>query len=203
MAMSHNYPDIVTLIYDYLTAVVYPELDSEHVFYGNQNNLTLPQDNNYCIFYVSGINRTATTIEDYDPDNEQLTFRGKGELTCRVDLYASSQNGDTNLTALQRAENLALLFKSSETAEIFKGTLLTPLYADEPSDTSLPNSDSGNYLFRSSVTLHFYINHDLTIDKEGFDHAPDIHLNSLVSRSDAVGDELHISNIDVKIKERT
>jgi hypothetical protein len=131
-----------------------------------------------------------------------MQYFGKGDMTCRVDLYASSQNGDTNITALQRAENLALLFKSDYTAQIFKDTGLTPLFADEPSDTSLPSSDSGNYLFRSSVTIHFYVNHDLTIDTEGFDKTPQIHLNSIVQKPDAVGNELHISNLDVKLKER-
>jgi len=201
MAISQNYPDVVGLIYDYLASVIYPNVDGEHVFYGNQNNIVLPDDNDYCIFYVSGINRTATTIEKYDSTKEQMQYFGKGDMTCRVDLYASSQNGDTNITALQRAENLALLFKSEYTAQIFKDTGLTPLYADEPSDTSLPNSDSGNYLFRASVTLHFYVNHDLAIDTEGFNQPPQIHLNSIVQKPDAVGNELHISNIDVKLKE--
>ena len=202
MAISQNYPDVVGLIYDYLANVIYPNVNGEHVFYGNQNNIVLPDDNDYCIFYVSGINRTATTIEKYDSTNELMQYFGKGDMNCRVDLYASSQNGDTNVTALQRAENLALLFKSDYTAQIFKDTGLTPLFADEPSDTSLPNSDSGNYLFRSSVTLHFYVNHDLMIDTEGFDKTPQIHLNSIVQKPDAVGNELHISNLDVKLKER-
>ena len=202
MMISQNYPDVVGLIYDYLASVIYPNVDGEHVFYGNQNNIVLPDDNDYCIFYISGINRTATTIEKYDPTNEQMRYFGKGDMTCRVDLYASSQNGDTNVTALQRAENLALLFKSEYTAQIFKDTGLTPLYADEPADTSLPNSDSGNYLFRASVTLHFYVNHDLAIDTEGFNQPPQIHLNSIVQKPDAVGNELHISNFDVKFKER-
>lgn len=201
MAVSQNYPDIVGLIYDYLASVIYPNVDGEHVFYGNQNNIVLPDDNDYCIFYVSGISRTATTIEKYDSTNEQMRYFGKGDMTCRVDLYASSQNGDTNITALQRAENLALLFKTDKTVQAFKDSGLTPLFADEPADTSLPNSDSGNYLFRSSVTLHFYVNHDLTIDAEGFNQPPQIHLNSIVQKPDAVGNELHVSNLDVKLKE--
>lgn len=202
MAVSQNYPDIVSLIYDYLVSVIYPNVEEDHAFYGNQNNITLPDDNDYCIFYVSGISRTATTIEKYDSTNERMQYFGKGDMTCRVDLYASSQNGDTNITVLQRAENLALLFKTDKTVQAFKNTGLTPLFADEPSDTSLPNSDSGNYLFRASVTLHFYVNHDLTIDSEGFDKTPQIHLNSIVQKPDAVGNELHISNLDTKLKER-
>ena len=90
MAVSQNYPDIVGLLYDYLVSVIYPEVEGEHVFYGNQNNIVLPDDNDYCIFYVSGINRTATTIEKYDSTNERMQYFGKGEMTCRVDLYASS-----------------------------------------------------------------------------------------------------------------
>jgi hypothetical protein len=108
-------------------------------------------------------------------------------------------NGDNNLTAIQRAQNIGILFKSVYGVELFKGSDVTPLYTDDVSDTSLPSSDSGNYLFRASINLHAYINHSLTLDVMGFDHAPVIRLNSFASHSD--GDELHIANVDVKIKD--
>lgn len=201
MSTTQDYPDMVADIYAFLSNMLYPAVESGHVFYGNQNNITLPDDNDYCIFYLSGLNRTSTTLEEYDADNEQLTLRGKADMACRVDIYCSSQNGDTNITALQRAENLAILFKSSEGVYQFKDSGLTPLYADEPSDTSLPNSDSGNYLFRATVTLHFYVNHSLTIDKYGFNTVPTIVLNSFRDPDEAEGDELHISHLDTKFKE--
>lgn len=201
MSTTQNYPDIISLVYTFLSEVLYPEVENSHVFYGNQNNITLPDDNDYCIFYFNGSTRTSTTIEEYDPKNELLTLYGKADLSCHVDIYCSSQNGDTNLIALQRAQNLALLFKSSEGAYRFKSQGIIPLYADEPSDTSLPNSDSGNYLFRSSVNLHFYLNHSLTLDKPGFNTPPTIYLNSIRKPDEAEGDELHICNLDTKIKE--
>lgn len=201
MATSDNYPDIVKAFYDFLSGHLYPDVESQAVFYGNQNNIVLPENNDYCIFYIQNAQKTATTIEDYDPQNEKITLTGKSEIVCRVDIYCSSQNGDTNITALRRAQNLALLFKSGLGVHYFKNTGITPLYADDPADTSLPNSDSGNYLFRSMVNLHAYINHELIIDWEGFTDPPVIYPNSILPYDATTdGDDLHVADIDVKIK---
>jgi hypothetical protein len=198
---TQNYPNVIAVFHNFLSANLYPAVDAQSVFYANQNNIVLPENNDYCIFYLNGSQKTATTIEDYSAEDEQLTLTGKLDITCHVDIYCSSQNGDTNLTALQRAQNIALLFKSVYGVSQFKNTGITPLYADEAQDTSLPNSDSGNYLFRASVNLHAYINHSLTVDVEGFNHAPQIVLNSILPVSDvSVGDDLHVANVDVKIK---
>jgi len=198
---TQNYPNVIAVFYNFLSKNLYPSVDSQSVFYGNQNNITLPENNDYCIFYLNGSTKTATTIENYNAEKEQLTLTGKLDITCHVDVYCSSQNGDTNLTALQRAQNIAMLFKSVYGVSLFKNTGVTPLYAEEAQDTSLPNSDSGNYLFRASVNLHAYINHSLTVDVEGFNHAPQIVLNSILPVSDvSAGDDLHIANVDVKIK---
>jgi hypothetical protein len=201
MTTTANYPNVIKVFYDFLSTNLYPSVDAQSVFYANQNNITLPENNDYCIYELNSSTKTATTIETYNAEKEQLTLQGKLEIVCHVDIYCSSQNGDTNLTALQRAQNIAMLFKSVYGVSLFKGTDVTPLYPDEVQDTSLPNSDSGNYLYRASVNLHAYINHSLTLDVEGFNKAPQIILNSILAHgSIPVGDDLHVANVDVKIK---
>lgn len=195
----------VNAIYDYLAKYIYPAIDADCIQYGNQNNVVLPEDtNDYCIFFIENGTQTATTIEEYDPEKEQLTLKGKKEIIFRVDLYANSVNGNTNNIAFERAQNLQTIFKSSVSVRQLKEMGLTPLYADDPSDTTINSNDSENYLFRWTVRLHCYINHSITLSEEGFNKKPTIKLNSILAKEDQPTDQsesLHLSNIDIKIKD--
>lgn len=192
-------------VYDFLIKYIYPAIDPECVIYGNQNNITLPPETNeYCIFYIENGTQSATTIEEYDANNELLTLHGKKEIIIRVDCYANSANGQINNIALQRAQNLQTIFKSSVGVRQFKELGLVPLYADDPNDTTLNSSDSDNYLYRWTVKLHCYLNHSITVSEEGFTQAPKVKLNSILPHDQQLtdlGDTLHISNIDIKIKD--
>lgn len=192
-------------VYDFLIKYIYPAIDPECVIYGNQNNITLPPETNeYCIFYVENGTQSATTIEEYDANNELLTLHGKKEIIVRVDCYANSVNGQINNIALQRVQNLQTIFKSSVGVRQFKELGLVPLYADDPNDTTLNSSDSDNYLYRWTVKLHCYLNHSITVSEEGFTQAPKVKLNSILPHDQWAtdqGDTLHLSNIDIKIKD--
>lgn len=192
-------------VYDFLIKYIYPAIDPECVIYGNQNNITLPPETNeYCIFYIENGTQSATTIEEYDPNNELLTLHGKKEIIVRVDCYANSVNGQINNIALQRVQNLQTIFKSSVGVRQFKELGLVPLYADDPNDTTLSSSDSDNYLYRWTVKLHCYLNHSITVSEEGFTQAPKVELNSILPHDQQqtdLGDTLQISNIDIKIKD--
>ena len=192
-------------VYDFLIKYIYPAIDPECVIYGNQNNITLPPETNeYCIFYVENGTQSATTIEEYDANNELLTLHGKKEIIVRVDCYANSVNGQINNIALQRAQNLQTIFKSSVGVRQFKELGLVPLYADDPNDTTLNSNDSENYLYRWTVKLHCYLNHSITVSEEGFNKAPKVKLNSILPHDQWAtdqGDTLHLSNLDIKIKD--
>lgn len=202
--VSTNFVDIKS-IYDFLVKYVYPAINSDCIIYGNQNNISLPEDtNDYCIFYVENGMQTSTTIEEYDPENEILILTGKKEIIVRVDCYANSVNGQINNIALQRAQNLQTIFKSSVGVNTLKKLGLTPLYAEDPSDTTLNSNDSENYLFRWTIKLHCYINHSITVNEEGFTEPPEIIPNSILPYADQPedeGDHLHLANIDIKIKD--
>ena len=199
----NNYENIVSTdfadvkgVYDFLSKYIYPAIDPDCVIYGNQNNITLPPETNeYCIFYIENGMQSATTIEEYDPEKE---------IIVRVDCYANSVNGEINNVALQRAQNLQTIFRSSVGVRQFKELGLVPLYADDPNDTTLNSNDSDNYLYRWTVKLHCYLNHSITVSEEGFNKEPKIKLNSILSHDQQPadqGDTLHISNIDIKIKD--
>lgn len=200
---ADGWPDLIGGLHAFLAWAIYPALDGggDHVIYGMQNNIALPPDNDYCIFVVQGIARTATTIEEYDGESEETSVWGKAEATVRADIYCSAQNGDTALTALRRARNLATLWASPTGVARMRKAGITPLYADDPTDTSLPGSDSGNWLFRATVTLHGYVNHTLTVGQEGFADPPRVHLNRIVRPDGAEGGDLNTSELGSAIKE--
>lgn len=195
----------VTAVYDFLSKYIYPAIDPECVIYGNQNQISLPENTNeYCIFYVENSTQTATTIEEYDPENEQLTLHGKKEVIIRVDLYSNSENGSTNSRAFERAQNLQTIFRSSVGVRQCKDLGLIPLFADDPQDTTLNSNDSEMYLFRWMIRLHFYVNHSITVSEEGFKEKPKIILNSILAKKDQPsdnGNSLHLANVDIKIKD--
>lgn len=208
----NNYENIVNTdfadvkgVYDFLSKYLYPAIDPDCVIYGNQNNITLPENTNeYCIFYIENGMQSATTIEEYDPEKELLTLHGKKEIIVRVDCYAKSENGQINDIALQRAQNLQTIFRSSVGVRQFKELGLVPLFADDPNDTTLNSNDSDNYLYRWTVKLHCYLNHSITVSEEGFNKVPKIKLNSILPNDQQPtdqGDTLHVSNIDIKIKD--
>ena len=201
---SSNFVD-VTGIHDFLKKFIYPAIDENCIIYGDQNNISLPAGTNeYCLFYVENGSQSATTIENYDPVKEELTLYGKKELIIRVDLYSDSLNGSTNAVALQRAQNLQTIFKSSVGVRALKNLGLIPLFADDPADTTINSDDSGNYLYRWMIKLHCYINHSITLHEEGFKDKPKIVLNSILAKADQPTDtseSLHVSNIDIKIKD--
>lgn len=200
---EHDWPEIIRGLHSFLAWAIYPALGDggAHVIYGMQNNIALPPDNDYAIFTLQGITRTATAIEEFGAEDEEITIHGKAQAAIKVDLYCSAQNGDTNMTALQRARNLGLLWASPTGVGRMRQSGIIPLYADDPTDTSLPNSDSGNWLFRATTTLHAYINHSITVGQEGFATPPTIHLNRIVKADEAEGGDLNTSELDAAIKE--
>ena len=208
----NNYENIVSTdfsdvkgVYDFLSKYIYPAIDPDCVIYGNQNNINLPPNTNeYCIFYIENGMQSATTIEEYDPEKELLTLHGKKEIIVRVDCYAKSENGQINDIALQRAQNLQTIFRSSVGVRQCKELGLIPLFADDPQDTTLNSNDSEMYLYRWMIRLHFYINHSITVSEEGFKKKPKIILNSILPKVDQPtdnGDSLHLANVDIKIKD--
>ncbi len=202
--VSTDFADIKG-VYDFLSKYIYPAINSDCVIYGNQNNITLPENSNdYCIFYVENGMQSATTIEEYDPQKEQLTLHGKKEIIVRVDCYAKSENGQINDIALQRAQNLQTIFRSSVGVRQCKELGLIPLFADDPQDTTLNSNDSEMYLYRWMIRLHFYVNHSITVSEEGFKEKPKIILNSILPKVDQPtdnGNSLHLANVDIKIKD--
>lgn len=198
-----NYSAVTDALYDFLEKYLTPSVDASNIILGNQNNMALPPaTEDYVVFFVNGMQRHGTTVEEYDAENEILTLKESSELTARVDCYGNSANGQNGMNAQLRAHNLELLARSSVAPAFFKPYGMSLMYADPAVDTTIPQDESAQFLRRWSVTLHLHLTNALKLTQEGFTSIKVKALNSIIPPDEATPETsgIHITNIDEKIK---
>ena len=204
-SISYQYRNLHTALYEFLTTYITPAIEPTQILAGDQQNMVLPENEDYVIYTVSGLTRHGTTSEDYDPDGETLSLHELNEVVVKVDCYADSTNStqdDAILRAQIRANNLNTLFRSSVAPDFFKRYGISALYADDAQNTTLV-SDSQQYLHRWTVSLHLCFKSSVVVPQPGFT-AMDIKMNSIITAAEAEADpiaagKLHVADVDVKI----
>lgn len=201
--INYTYKPLNSALYAFLCRYVTPAVDSNNILCGSNQNMVLPQNEDYIIYQVTQQIRHGTTSENYDGLTEELTLKELNEIVVKVDCYADSTNStedDSILRAQIRANNLNLLFRSSVAVDFFKPYGISALYAEDATDTTLI-SDSNQYLHRWSINLHLNVPSEMVITQEGFSSMP-IRMNYLITQAEADENpiqsaKLHISNVDV------
>ena len=204
-SISYQYRNLHTALYEFLTTYITPAIEPTQVLAGDQQNMVLPENEDYVIYTVSGLTRHGTTSEDYDPDGETLALHELNEVVVKVDCYADSTNStqdDAILRAQIRANNLNTLFRSSVAPDFFKRYGISALYADDAQNTTLV-SDSQQYLHRWTVSLHLCFKSSVVVPQPGFTKMG-IKMNSIITAAEAEADpiaagKLHVADVDVKI----
>lgn len=198
MTISYNAPSVREAMYAFLAAYLQPAVDPERIIWGNQNNITLPAgSDDYVIFYTQNQYRHGTDYEEYDPEAEELTLLKNNEVVVRVDCYANSKNGTDGENARLRACLLDTVFRSSVACEFFKSYNISPLYADDPQDTTFVG-DSENYLRRWTINLHLCLRHSVTVTQEGFTSIKPVYMNSVSTTESG----LHVAEVDTLTKSK-
>ena len=204
-SISYQYRKLHTALYEFLTTYITPAIEPTQVHAGDQQNMVLPENEDYIIFTVVSQMRHGTTSEDYDPDGETLSLHELNEVVVKVDCYADSTNStqdDAILRAQIRANNLNTLFRSSVAPDFFKRYGISALYADDAQNTTLV-SDSQQYLHRWTVNLHLCFKSSVVVPQPGFTKM-DVKMNSIITAAEAEADpiaagKLHVADVDVKI----
>ena len=204
-SISYQYRNLHTALYEFLTTYITPAIDPSQVLAGDQQNMVLPENEDYIIFTIVSQMRHGTTSEDYDPDGETLSLHELNEVVVKVDCYADSTNStqdDAILRAQIRANNLNTLFRSSVAPDFFKRYGISALYADDAQNTTLV-SDSQQYLHRWTVNLHLCFKSSVVVPQPGFTKM-DVKMNSIITAAEAEADpiaagKLHVADVDVKI----
>lgn len=204
-SISYRYRNLHTALYEFLTTYITPAIGPTQVLAGDQQNMVLPENEDYIIFTIVSQMRHGTTSEDYDPDGETLSLHELNEVVVKVDCYADSTNStqdDAILRAQIRANNLNTLFRSSVAPDFFKRYGISALYADDAQNTTLV-SDSQQYLHRWTVNLHLCFKSSVVVPQPGFTKM-DVKMNSIITAAEAEADpiaagKLHVADVDVKI----
>lgn len=204
-SISYQYRNLHTALYEFLTTYITPAIEPTQILAGDQQNMVLPENEDYIIFTVVSQMRHGTTSEDYDPDGETLSLHELNEVVVKVDCYADSTNStqdDAILRAQIRANNLNTLFRSSVAPDFFKRYGISALYADDAQNTTLV-SDSQQYLHRWTVSLHLCFKSSVVVPQPGFTKM-DVKMNSIITAAEAEADpiaagKLHVADVDVKI----
>ena len=204
-SISYQYKNLHTALYEFLTTYITPAIEPTQILAGDQQNMVLPENEDYIIFTIVSQMRHGTTSEDYDPDGETLSLHELNEVVVKVDCYADSTNStqdDAILRAQIRANNLNTLFRSSVAPDFFKRYGISALYADDAQNTTLV-SDSQQYLHRWTVSLHLCFKSSVVVPQPGFTKM-DVKMNSIITAAEAEADpiaagKLHVADVDVKI----
>lgn len=204
-SISYQYRKLHTALYEFLTTYITPAIEPTQILAGDQQNMVLPENEDYIIFTIVSQMRHGTTSEDYDPDGETLSLHELNEVVVKVDCYADSTNStqdDAILRAQIRANNLNTLFRSSVAPDFFKRYGISALYADDAQNTTLV-SDSNQYLHRWTVNLHLCFKSSVVVSQPGFTKMA-IKMNSIITAAEAEADpiaagKLHVADVDVKI----
>ena len=204
-SISYQYKNLHTALYEFLTTYITPAIEPTQILAGDQQNMVLPENEDYIIFTIVSQMRHGTTSEDYDPDGETLSLHELNEVVVKVDCYADSTNStqdDAILRAQIRANNLNTLFRSSVAPDFFKRYGISALYADDAQNTTLV-SDSQQYLHRWTVNLHLCFKSSVVVPQPGFTKMG-VKMNSIITAAEAEADpiavgKLHVADVDVKI----
>ncbi len=168
MATKSIAPDITGAVADFLAKYAVPAVPAESILCGNQNNVALPETNDYIIFTTTQTVRHGTTAETW-ADDGTLRLTVTTEVLVQVDCYADSRNGTDATPALLRAQAIETVARSYLGPAFFAPYGISCLFADEPRDTTVSSDDSGGYLRRWTTTLHLSCPMGVEVTEDYFD----------------------------------
>lgn len=148
-------PNFRAALFEFIAQYVAPAIDKKSIFYGNQNNIALPEDNDYIVFsYLSSV-RHGTSSEKWEKTDgkDYLYLSNTIEVLVQIDCYAVTTNGNDGINAMLRAQALETVARSTVGVQFFNDRGISLLYADDPRDTTFVG-DSDSYVRRSTLTIH-------------------------------------------------
>lgn len=184
-------------LYELLNEFLIPSVDENNIFYGNQNNLTLPEDSSdYVIYTILNIVRHGTNEIKYDAQNEEEHNKVEYEVSVQIDCYADTSNGSDGLDAMLRASSIDNFSQSDVVYEFLNARGMHLLYADNSNDTTIV-SDDNNYLKRWSTTLHIAMTATTIYDSFGFTEV-DVKNNFITRLSEAEKQDPSLNVLGIK-----
>ena len=135
---------LLDTVNDYI--LQYTDVVQDNLFRGYQNRSTLPQTDDYTMFYMNNAVRVGTNVNEYT--NTEVKINALHEYTVNIDFCSSEQE-----TAESHAKRLAVLGRSFVSCDFFKAQGFNLNYADDMQ--YLPFTDENSqWVHRYRITLH-------------------------------------------------
>ena len=159
---------ILEAVNDYI--LQYTDARQDNLFRGYQNRSTLPQTQDYTMYYLSGNARIGTNVDEIG--DLQTTIKALREYIVNIDFC-----GDDQEAVEKRAKNLAVLGRSFISCKFFKAYDITYNYAENVQ--YLPFTDeTQQYVHRYRIVLHLTRWDSVTISQETAIHA-DVYIENV------------------------
>lgn len=189
-------------VYDLLKHYLTPALDGEFIYWGNQNNISLPASTqDYVIFNLLSVERHGTNKSLYDAEGETESHDVEYEYMFQIDCYSLVDGSHDGITAMQRAQSIEILSRGGQAQALMEDDGFHLLYCDPPQDTTI-TTDDNTYVRRVTATLHIASHTVLSMDMEGFtsvDVVPNlVTTKQQAQEQDPADNRLGVSNVDVK-----
>ena len=124
----------------------YTDVEQDKLFRGYQNRSTLPQVNDYTIYYAQAKNRIGTNVYDYE--DTKVISTALFEHTINIDFCGSNRE-----KLEERATHLAILAHSFLGCDFFKNHGVTLNFAEDVQ--YLPFTDEEQqYIHRYRIVIH-------------------------------------------------
>ncbi len=194
-------PDLRRAVYKIISDHI-DDIPPEYIFWGNQNNIALPQNSqDYVIFFLLSTVRHGTNIPNYNDAAETESADTELEYTVQVDFYSAVDGTNDGSKAMLRAQTLETLSRMGVLNELIGPSGLHFLFAEDARDTTFVGGDN-SYVRRWTVMLHMAGHVNVTIEMPGFTNV-DLVPNLVTSKEQALNQEpernrLGVTDIDVK-----
>ncbi len=146
--------DFMSAVYDFI--VNFTGIDEAVVFRGYQSQMSLPDDDEFCIYTPINRSRVGTNLRDFTaagvPDDENGTEKETQGVSIDMQIDFYGENADRYAQAIDTAAHSLFANKYFEN----NGHAIRCLYSDSP--RNLTGIDETNqYAIRWSVTVTFMI----------------------------------------------
>ena len=154
-----------------------PSITANNIILGNQNNVVLPETEDYAVFHIIDMQRRGKGEQGLlSPDkNNDYYMQNTNVVRVQIELYCANGNGSTDINAMLRAKSLEAVANSVPGVEHFKKFNMSCLYA-ESMKASIGVGDSGLLDFRWIVNLVLSYNSQYKLEVETF-NTIDVALN--------------------------
>ena len=156
-----------------------PSITANNIILGNQNNVVLPETEDYAVFHIIDMQRRGKGEQGLlSPEkNNDYYMQNTNIVRVQIELYCANGNGSTDINAMLRAKSLEAVANSLVGVQHFNGYNMSCLYA-ESMKASIGVGDSGLLDFRWIVNLTLSYNSQYTVKVDTFSRV-DIKLNPI------------------------